>query len=50
MFYVGSTVQPLSKRMEWHKGKYRKYVKGEYTYITVFTIFDEYDVQIVKYN
>ena len=44
MCYVGSTVQPLSKRMEVHRSTYKKYLDGIHHYVSVFDLFDEYGV------
>ena len=46
--YVGSTTQPLSKRMECHRRAFKKYLNGEYHNITVFSIFREYGVENCK--
>ena len=46
--YIGSTINTLSKRMEGHRAKYRLYVKGEFEYITVLSLFDEFGVENCK--
>ena len=48
MCYVGSTTQPLSKRMEWHRRDYKQFSKGNRHRITVFNIFDKYGVNNCK--
>lgn len=42
LFYYGSTIQPLAKRMNGHRRKYTLYKSGEYHNMTIFSIFDEY--------
>jgi len=32
--YIGSTVEPLSKRMTKHRSDYRRWKNGKYHYIT----------------
>ena len=43
--YIGSTVQPLCKRMDKHRSEYKKYLKGACRYVSIFDLFDEYDVK-----
>ena len=38
--YVGSTIQPLCKRLSGHRKKYTMYKKGTHHYVTSFDIFD----------
>ena len=42
--YIGSTYDTLSSRMTKHRCDYRRYKKGEYHYVSVFDLFDKYDV------
>jgi len=44
--YIGSTTQPLSKRMAQHRMKYKRYKAGKYHYITSFNIMKYGDVRI----
>ena len=46
--YIGSTVQPLSKRMEGHRSDYKKYLKQETRNVRVFHLFDEFGVENCK--
>ena len=46
--YIGSTTEPLSKRMERHKGKYKSYLKGMTEHTRSFHIFDEFGVDNCK--
>ena len=46
--YIGSTCQPLSKRMTRHRSDYNQYSKNKIRYITVFSLFDEYGVENCK--
>jgi len=41
--YIGSTTQPLSKRLAIHRSNYKRYLKGSGTYTTSFKIFEECD-------
>ena len=40
--YIGSTTQPLSKRLSCHKGQYKSYLNGKKKYIT--------SLEIIKYG
>ena len=40
--YIGSTIQPLCKRLQNHKADYKKYLNGKYNYGSSF--------EIVKYD
>lgn len=44
--YIGSTTQPLSKRLSGHKGKYKCYLNGKDIYLTSFEILKFEDVYI----
>ena len=46
--YIGSTCEELSQRMARHRSKYTQYLKGKTYRNTVFTIFDEFDVENCK--
>ena len=48
MCYVGSTTQSLSKRLETHRSDYKKHLRGEYNYVSVFEVFNEYGVENCK--
>ena len=44
--YIGSTTQNLSKRMSTHRGHYKMYQNGKYTYTTSFKILEYGDAKI----
>ena len=44
--YIGSTVEPLSKRMTKHRCGYKRYKAGKYHYITSFKIMEYGDAKI----
>ena len=44
--YIGSTTQPLTKRLSTHKAKYKQWKKGEQHYTTSFKIIDFGDAYI----
>lgn len=46
--YVGSSVQPLSKRMQKHKCDFKKYLSDGCKYMSVFDLFDEFGVENCK--
>lgn len=46
--YIGSTVQLLSNRMAKHRNHYRAYKKGLKSKITIFDLFDEYEMDNCK--
>ena len=46
--YIGSSVQPLCKRMLKHKCDYKRYVNGKFDYVSVFDLFDEFGEQNCK--
>ena len=48
MCYIGSTVQPLCKRMARHRKDYKNYLEGKGHYRTVHDIFEEYGVENCK--
>jgi hypothetical protein len=43
--YVGSTTQTLTSRMNTHKGHYQLWEKGEYPWLSIFDLFEEYGVE-----
>ena len=48
--YVGSTTQPLSKRLSYHKSDYQKWKKGRHDYYTAFEIIEDgnYDIVLIE--
>ena len=46
--YIGSTVQPLSRRLANHRAKYTLYNKGQHHNVSVFRLFDKYSVENCK--
>lgn len=44
--YIGSTTQTLSKRIGEHRGTYKRYLNGKFSYITSFKILEQGDVYI----
>lgn len=46
--YIGSTTQPLYKRINDHKKNYRRWVRGQYRNCSVFRIFEKNDLQDCK--
>lgn len=44
--YIGSTTQPLSKRMSDHRSKYKLYTNGKHHYVTSFKIVEHGDAYI----
>ena len=42
--YIGSTTQPLYKRFSEHKCKYKQFKNGKSSKITVYDIFDEFEI------
>ncbi len=43
--YVGSTFNSLDHRFKNHKSAYKKYLKGEYSKISVYKLFDDYGIE-----
>ena len=46
--YIGSTTEPLSKRMERHRHFYDRYRKGLSNFVTSYYIFNEFGVENCK--
>ena len=46
--YIGSSVQPLSKRFQKHKSDYEKFLNDKCNYVSVFEIFNEFGVENCK--
>lgn len=44
--YIGSTTQPLSKRLSCHKGQYKSYLNGKKNYVTSYDIIEYGDAYI----
>ena len=48
MCYIGSTVQPLCKRMSGHRIGYERFLNGKGDRVAVYNIFDEYGTENCK--
>ena len=50
MIYIGSTTQPLSKRLVGHKSKYKMYLNKKYNYVTSFEIikYDDCYIELLE--
>ena len=46
--YIGSTVQPLCKRMASHRTKFKLFLSGKMHFTTSFGLFEEYGVENCK--
>ena len=46
--YIGSTVEPLSKRMTKHREKYNAYLRPKYPFTTSFALFDDFGFENCK--
>ena len=46
--YIGSTIQPLSKRMAEHRRHHNQYLSGTKNYIYSFELFDEFGMENCK--
>ena len=44
--YIGSTTRPLSERMNEHRSKYKKFLQGNFHYLTSFEILKYEDAYI----
>ena len=42
--YIGSTTEPLRKRMERHRSDYKQYLMNEKHYMSSFSLFDEFGI------
>ncbi|ARF12390.1 hypothetical protein Klosneuvirus_5_60 [Klosneuvirus KNV1] len=45
--YIGSTIQPLHKRLIQHRNKYKRYKNGTYHYLSSFEIVNYDDAVII---
>ena len=45
--YIGSTCKLLCQRLAQHRASYKRYLKGEFHFITSFTILENNDYQII---
>ena len=43
--YIGSTYQELKDRFNNHRNMYHLYLKGNFNYVSVFMIFDEFGIE-----
>ena len=46
--YIGSTVQPLCKRMEGHRTNFKQFMMGKTLFTTSFGLFEEYGIENCK--
>ena len=46
--YIGSSIQPLCKRMVEHRAKFKQFRSGKIRVITSFGLFEEYGVENCK--
>lgn len=46
LIYIGSTTQPLSKRMTNHRNNYKRYLAGTYHYVSSFKVLECGDARI----
>jgi hypothetical protein len=46
--YIGSTTVGLSSRIAQHRRNYKRYKDGKYHFITIFDLFDKYDINNCK--
>jgi hypothetical protein len=45
---IGSTIQQLCYRMASHRANYKNYLDGKYTFVSVFSLFEEFGVENCK--
>ena len=45
MMYIGSTYQELKDRFNNHRNMYYHYLKGNFNYVSVFVIFEEFGIE-----
>ena len=50
LFYIGSTIQPLAKRLQYHEYHYRAYQKGKGDYYSSYDVLATGDYSISLYN
>ena len=43
--YVGSTVQPLCKRMAWHRRDYHQHKQDKAKFVSSYAPFDKYGIE-----
>lgn len=50
LIYVGSTIQPIEKRLQAHECNYRLYLENRYHFTTSFTIIEKnnYTIQLIE--
>lgn len=50
LIYVGSTIQPIEKRLQAHEYNYRLYLENRYNFTTSFTIIEKnnYTIQLIE--
>lgn len=46
--YIGSTIEPLCKRMAKHRRDYNLYKQGKKLFYTIYSLFDEYGTENCK--
>ena len=46
--YVGSTVQPLCKRMAWHRRDYQQHKRDKTKFVSSYALFDKYGIENCK--
>lgn len=48
--YIGSTTQPLTKRLSKHKTNYKQFLQGKYHFVTSFNILqnNNYDIVLIE--
>ena len=46
--YIGSTTEPLSKRMERHRSDYKQYLKNKQHFMSSFALFYEFGIDNCK--
>ena len=46
--YIGSTVQPLIKRLQGHKCLYKLYLDGKSTYCSSYKLFQDYNIENIQ--
>ena len=46
--YIGSTTQPLCKRMAWHRRDYKQYKQEKAKFVLSYALFDKYGIDNCK--